>query len=120
MKRKSGCLSLVAVLLLSLLVLASCAMFQKVKPWADRSPQEKALAFNDAYIAIYDDTYNMAADPKSTPAQLQTAAAKKKVLTEIWPLLLAYNRVVKAGGVPTKAEETVILDLFNKLGKKIT
>ncbi len=120
MTRRKSLISQVIILALVLTLCACTGLMQNVKPWADRTPKEKALAINEAYNSEFRDAMRMATDPTSTPTQLDVAMQKKAVLSEIWPLLVAYNRIVNKGNSSTKADEDAILELFNKLGRRIT
>lgn len=104
-----------AVMLLALCLVAGCAT-TGVKSWTQKSPIEKADTFLSQYNTQYRDTMRLATDPKSTPAQKQVAITKKKILTEVYPLIGAYANLAAMGQAPTQTQEDEILDLLNKLG----
>lgn len=109
MKRK------VAVIFILMAFLAGCATLG-LKPWADRTPKEKSLAFMQFFVSQYKDTFNMATDPKSTPAQKELAMAKKAILKKLYPAIQAYDSIVVLGKIPTIDLENTILGYINKLG----
>ncbi len=119
MTRRKSLTSQAIILALVLTLCACTGLMQNVKPWADRTPKEKALAINEAYNSEFRDAVRVATDPTSTPAQLDVSMQKKAVLSEIWPLLVSYNRIVNGGGAPARQDEDQILELFNKLGRRI-
>jgi hypothetical protein len=95
--------------------LAGCATLG-LTPWAERTPKEKAIAFMQFYNSEYQDTFRMATDPKSTPAQKEVAMAKKKILAKLYPLIQGYDAIVVEGRIPPLDMEQQILGLINKLG----
>lgn len=104
--------------------LAGCTMFQAltkdVKPFAEMTAKEKATLFNKLYKQQYDDYLNMAMHPEAlTEDQKTIMRAKKKVFTEIQPLLLEYSDFVLGGLQPTEQLEKTIIDLLNRIGAKV-
>lgn len=103
-----------AIVWLIIIFMAGCATLSAVKPWADRTPQEKAQAFMQFYNTQYQDTMYLAT--KGTPAQKVIAAQKKAILKELWPLIGLYDGYASSG-IPVGPEvEPKIMELINRLG----
>lgn len=103
------CMSIVA-----LVVLAGCASVG-VKPWTERSPQEKSSYFMAIYNREFDDTMAMAKNPAITEAQKDVVRVKKNVLKKLWPAIKAYDEIVVQGKIPSVFDEQNILDMINRL-----
>lgn len=102
------------------LAFVSCATLGiQSKPWAERTPQEKALAILESYNSVYKDTMSMALMPNLTEAQKQMVRSKKAMLKEVYPLIQIYVGIIESGGIPSAADEQAILDLLNRLGGRI-
>ncbi len=108
----------VLTLIIICMALVSCAMLG-TKPWADRTPKEKALAIIEAYNAQYQNTMTMALNPSLTEEQKKIVRAKKAILKELNPLINAYLSIIEVGGVPSIKDEQAILNLIDRLGGKI-
>ncbi len=101
-----------------LLFLVSCAgTFAGIKPWAEKTPQEKAVVMMAFYNTQYKDTYQMATT--GTPDQKKMAAEKKKILVTLWPLIGSYDTYASTGVLLIPGLEEKILKLINDLGGKI-
>lgn len=99
--------------------LFSCAGLN-LKTWSDRSPQEKAYSIMALYNQQYKDTMSMALTGDAlTEEQKEVVRAKKKILTKVYPLIMAYVEYVDHGTVPSVEMETMILNYLNQLGGKI-
>lgn len=88
----------------------------KIKPWAERSPAEKSLAFMQFFNRQFEDTMSMAKDPKSTLAQKQMVMKKKEILRKLYPLIWSYDNLVVMGQIPPQLTEDAILAFINQLG----
>lgn len=97
-----------------ILFVAGCATVG-VKPWSDRSPQEKSSYFMAIYNKQFNDTVAMASNPNITEAQKQIVRKKKAILKELWPAITFYDSVVARGEIPAIMDEQAILDLINRL-----
>lgn len=105
-------------LIIICIAFVSCAMLG-TKPWADRTPKEKALAILEAYNAQYQNTLSMALSPNLTEEQKQIVRTKKAIIKELHPLVSTYLAIVEIGGVPSAKDEQAILNLLDRLGGKI-
>ena len=86
-----------------------------VKPWGDRSPQEKASYFMAIYNKQFNDTVRLAQTPNITEAQKAVIRKKKEILGKLYPAISFYDSVVARGEVPAIVDEQAILDLINRL-----
>jgi len=112
MKRK------LAIAFVLMAFLLGCATVG-IKPWVERTPQEKSLAFLQFYNTQYADTLEMALNPQSTPAQKSTAMEKKALLKKVYPLIEAYDSLVVLGQIPSQLDEQEILGYINQLGGQL-
>jgi len=100
-------------------VLLSCAALD-LKTWADRSSQEKAYSIMALYNQQYKDTMSMAlAGDALTDEQKDVVRTKKKILSKVYPLIMAYVEYIDHGAIPTVEMEAMILNYLNQLGGKI-
>ena len=107
-----------AALGILILFLSGCAAMG-VKPWTDRSPQEKASYFMSIYNKVYADTARVAQTPGITEAQKVTVRKKVEILKKLHPAILAYDSIVARGEIPAIADEQAILDLINRLTMEV-
>jgi len=70
------------------------------KQWEQKSPEERALFFMSAYNRAYDDYMMQAGRPDLTDAQKTVLRAKKRILTEMKPLISMYRDYVLTGVIP--------------------
>jgi hypothetical protein len=111
--RKSIYLIVVAFLLVGL---ASCMHKEgSLKPVSEMTPKEKATFFMSVYNSQAEDYKAMVAKPNLTNEQKQVLREKKKVLTQVYPLIQSYTTYVDAGAVPTPEVEASITNLINEL-----
>lgn len=101
-------------MLVTVMAFSGCATFG-TKPWADRSPTEKALFFWDNYNSHFDATMSLANDPNITENQRQVVRLKKLVLKEFKTALVIYDDIVMAGGVPSLEAEQKLLKFIDRL-----
>lgn len=104
-----------AIGLLLLVMLCSCATMPPVSQQADRERQVEI--WMSVYDQQYKDTMNIMSSPLSTENQKEMGRKKTAILTEAWPLLKAYRDVVLAGGVPTESSTQAVTDVMNRLGR---
>ena len=97
------------------LFVAGCATLSNVKPWGDRTPQEKSLAFLQMYNSEFDATMRLSQTANITPAQKEVVKAKKALLSKARPLISAYDGIVTGGGIPGIELEAKILELIDQL-----
>jgi len=109
MKRK-----LLVVALIMTFLIVGCSMFTGIKPWKDRSAEEKELFFKQTYNSQYDDTMALATKPNLTEGEKKIVRLKKSILTEARTAIDLYSIYI-AQGKPTAALEAQILNLFDKL-----
>jgi len=107
--------SLLRIFLLALLTifLVGCAGIG-IKPWSERSSQEKGLAFMEMYNAQYDDTMRLAVRRDLTEDGKKIVRAKKELLIKTNKLMIIYLGVVE-GGLQNLDLENKILGLLEKL-----
>ena len=100
-------------------LLASCSLFSPGTTTSVKTPYEQAkdmgLYFNQTYNGQYVDTMEMAKLPNLTQAQKDIVLAKKDILTKAWPLIKAYDAIVKNGGIPSLQDQQTINGLINQL-----
>jgi len=110
--RKSIYLIVVAFLLVSF----GCMHKEgSLKPVSEMTPKEKATFFMSVYNSQAEDYKAMVAKPSLTNEQKQVLREKKKVLTQVYPLIKTYTSYVDAGAVPTPEVEASITNLINQL-----
>lgn len=105
----------IVALVLMAAFLAGCATLSSVKPWSERTPKEKSLSFLQMYNRQYEDTLRMATTPNLTEGQKAMVRTKKKLLTEVRPMLDIYVSTVIDGRMPSADLEAKILMLIDKL-----
>ena len=118
MKRRLFSMALAALVLLAL---CSCTAVQKVKPWGERTPEEKSLTILQTYNRLYAETKDQAEKMVLAPsaysqAQKDVVNGKRAALIELKPLVGVYLSTVINGGVPDPQTEQKIVDLIRKLG----
>ena len=107
-----------------LLIMAVGCATLGFKPWAERTPEEKALAivqtYNDEDRDVRALATAMVANPTGyTEAEKKAVRAKKATLIELKPLVDVYKTVVLTGQIPSKETEDKIIELLRKLGRRI-
>jgi len=102
------------LIVLILVLVAGCASLG-VKPWMERTPQEKASYFMSMYNKQFTDTMNMATNPNITQEQRKVVRVKKDLLTKLWLAIGFYDSAVIRGEVPSILDEQKILDYINQL-----
>ena len=95
-------------------LMAACATLG-LKSFGDMTAQEKSLFFLKNYNSTYANTMTMANNPNVNLEQKEIVKAKKAILSKVYPLIQAYDLVVKGGGVPSEADEAAILDFMDQL-----
>lgn len=108
-----------AVPILLMFLVASCSLLQNVKPWGERTSQEKSISFMQFYNSEYRDTMAMVTNPASTPDQKKMAMTKKAILKQLWPLIGAYDSYASGGPLFSPTLEQQILALISKLGGQL-
>jgi len=104
-----------------LFALVSCQMLQvqDQKAWGDMTGMERLTIILHAYNTQYEDYKAMAALPDLTETQKDILRARKKILTEVYPMIGVYASVVVSGGEVSPSLELEIMRLLNSLGAKI-
>lgn len=103
-------------LLAMLFVFVGCAGMQGAKSITDMTPKEKSAWMMKVYNSSYEDYKVQAAMADSlTDEAKDILREKKKVLTEVWPLIKTYNGYVDTGAIPDKIIEEKIISLLNIL-----
>lgn len=117
LRKPSGLILAIAIVF----VLSSCAHMFAVqqKTWTEMTNMERLATVLHGYNAQYNDYKAMAARPDLTEGQKEMLRAKKKILTEVYPLIGVYATIVTSGGEVTPDMEKEILRLLNSLGAKI-
>ena len=102
------------LVVLILVLVAGCASLG-VKPWMERTPQEKASYFMSIYNKQFTDTMNMAKNPNITEEQRKVVRVKKDLLTKLWLAIGTYDSIIIRGEIPSLLDEQKILDYINQL-----
>ena len=102
-------------LVVLLLLCFACTANMAMKPWSEQTPQDRLVWMLGIYNAQDKDYRSMAVMPNLTPAQKSVLQNKKKVLTQVYPLIDAYRITVNQGGTPDANTEQMILNLLNQL-----
>lgn len=105
----------ILVALVAVLVVSACGI-KDLKPISEMSPQEKATFFLSVYNKQYEN-YNITVKrPDLTAAQVKVLEEKKKIMTEVYPMISLYAGYVNAGALPDASEEKAIIDYLDRLG----
>ena len=112
MKRK-----FIAVYLIALLFLfVGCAGMQiSNQPVTEMTPKQKASMMMGMYNVQYDDYLLKVAILNLTEEEKTILLAKKKLLTEVYPLIQSYDMIQAAGGAITQEAEDNIFSFLNNL-----
>jgi len=110
-------------MILLMVMAVGCATLG-LKPWAERTPEEKALAIVQTYNDEDRDVRALAtaivANPNAyTEAEKKAVRAKKATLVELKPYVDIYKTAVLTGQIPSKETEDKIIELLRKLGRRI-
>ncbi len=97
-----------------MLSIASCAT-TGIKPWAQRSPQEKSLAFMQMYNAQFEDTMRQATSTGLTQSQKDMVNTKREGLAKVKPMIEMYDSLIVSGRMPSVELESTIIGLLDKL-----
>lgn len=81
----------------------------------EMTPKEKGAWFLGIYNAQDKDYRNMVVRPDLTNDQKKILREKKKIMTEVYPIIKTYNIYIDSGAVPTQAVEDQIIQLINNL-----
>lgn len=100
---------------LMVLMAFACTANMTMKPWSEQTPQDRLTWMLGIYNAQDRDYRAMAAMSNLTPAQVSVLQNKKKIMTQVYPLIDAYRITVNQGGTPDKNTEQMILNLLNQL-----
>ena len=100
---------------LILILAAGCSWVGTTKKWSDMTPKEKSTFFMGIYNRQYNDTVALASMPNLLEPQKEIVRAKKQMLTEMWPLIKAYDDIAVGGGVPSLDLESLINSYINRL-----
>jgi hypothetical protein len=105
------------MLLLPLIIIfaAGCSWFGGAKSWSDFTPKEKSTYFMGIYNKQYTDTFTMASAPNLLESQKEVIRAKKLALSEVWPLIKAYDDIAVSGGIPGADLESLINSYINRI-----
>lgn len=107
---------MVAMIMTAFLVSCATPGAVKVKPWAEKSPIEKATLMLHQWNFQFKDTFTLASRPNLTPAQKELVVNKKKVLKVSKVLIDLYVQTVYNGAIPSKSDEDQIVALLNSIG----
>lgn len=115
LERKAFAMTLAALLaLVCLAALHGCGTGQ-IPKWSDFTDKDKATFLNGIYNQEFDAYKAAVARPGLTDAQKDVLAAKKKVFTEVWPLLKLYTAYAEKGQLVPADLEPEILRLLSKV-----
>ena len=110
MKRKLY-VPLVIILLLGM----ACAADMSMKPWSEQTTQDRLTWMLGIYNSQDRDYRSMAAMTNLTDAQKKVLQNKKKIMTQVYPMIDLYRKTVNSGGTPDQNTEQQILNLLNQL-----
>ena len=79
------------------------------------TPKQKAAFYMGLYNDQYQDYKQKIALPDLTEDEKEILAVKKQVLSEVYPLITAYDLAIVEGGQDQEATEAEIKALFNRL-----
>jgi len=79
------------------------------------NPKEKATWGMSIYNAQYDDYKFQVARLDLDEAQKDVLREKKKVLTEVYPVLMLYNGYAESGVLPPMETEVLMINLLTRL-----
>lgn len=113
MKRKSFRLLMAMLLVLPILTLTACPPNQKTL--SEMSGKEKATWMLSVYNAQYADYKVQAARTDLDEAKKEILREKKKILTEVYPLIKIYVGLVDTGVLPDVDLETTIIQNLERL-----
>ena len=105
------------MMILSLAIFAAYACAgcgQQVKSFHDMTPVERATFFMSVYSQQYDD-YKFWQDQPLTEEQRKIMREKKRILTDVYPMITAHNFLVDAGMSPPEEKALAIMELINQL-----
>ena len=109
-------------IILGVFLLIGCAGMQglpgeqpKVKSIEEMTPKERATFFMGIYNAQARDYKAQVKRANLTNEQKEVLRQKKKIMSQVWPMINTYNAYVDSGAVPTKAVEDQIITLINDL-----
>lgn len=93
---------------------------QNIKPISEMTPKEKATFFLSVYNDQAINYKTLASDPTLTEDQKVILRQKKKLMTEVYPLIFLYSSHVDSGEVPDHATEMAIINYLDRLGKMVS
>jgi hypothetical protein len=98
--------------------LLSCAQLGITTDYASMTPKQKVSFYMATYNRQYE-SYKLDVKPNLTDDQKKVLVIRKSVMTEVYPLITAYDFAQTSGKPLGSAEEQAIMLLFNKLSTYI-
>lgn len=116
----------IPVLVMSLCV--GCAQLAgTTKPVSEMTPKEKLTYVEGIYNSQYaeyqrtagyvlvDDKWVLTYEPELSDAKREVMRKKKKMLTDLYPMIQTFRSYVMAGGLPPAQQEQVLFELLDQL-----
>jgi hypothetical protein len=86
-----------------------------IKTFDEMSAKEKATFMMSMYNKQYSNYQTQAAKPELTEAEREILRKKKKILSEVYPLIELYMSYVDSGAVPSTETEQKIINYLDQL-----
>ncbi len=115
LKKRNELIGLAIIVVLIFIV--GCVTFNVEGPKriSEMTPKERATWFLGVYNAQDKDYRNMVVRSDLANDQKEILREKKKIMTQVYPMIKTYNIYVDSGAVPTKETEDQIIKLINDL-----
>ena len=107
--------TLTALVVVMLLMIGCAGPQQPTQSFSDMTPKQKATWMMGVYNAQYDDYKLKVSLPNLTNEEKSILRTKKDVLTQVYPLIQAYDMAQAGGGVPSATTERQITGMLTML-----
>lgn len=109
-----GLLVMLLVVAFMTVALVGCQT-DNIKTFDEMSAKEKATFMMSMYNKQYSNYQTQAAKPELTEAEREILRKKKKILSEVYPLIELYMSYVDSGAVPSTETEQKIINYLDQL-----
>jgi hypothetical protein len=100
-------------------VMGCAGMQAPQQSFEDMTPKQKATWMMGVYNAQFDDYKLKVALPNLTNDEKAVLRAKREILTQVYPLIQAYDMTQASGGTPTVTAERQVTSMLNQLEQLI-
>jgi putative intracellular protease/amidase len=115
-RRKTSVTGLLVLVILIASVSGGCQLFgTNVKSFTAMTPKEKSTFFMGVYNKNFDETMAVAIKPTLTEDEKKMVRVKKTILTNMKPVISAYDAIAVSGGTPSAEAEKALLGLVDQL-----